>query len=390
MSPPLTVHTIAGMHEVDAASWDALAAPDDPFIEHRFLAWLEASGSVSANTGWRPMHLLVRDAEGVLVGAAPMYLKDHSYGEFIFDWAWANASQRAGVPYYPKLVSMVPLTPATGSRLLVHPQAARASVVQALAEGARALAEAHRAPSIHWLFTTEGEQAELTAHGFRARRSYQYHWLRRPGWSTFEDFLASLTAHRRKEVRRERAKAASTGLELATEPLVALSDADLAMLEGCYRTTIDDHGGVPYLTPAWFHGLREALGARGLVATARRDGRLVAASLAFHKGRNLYGRYWGALEPAPALHFELCYHSLIAWALAHGIERFEAGAQGEHKIQRGLLPSPTWSSHALRHPGLDRAVAAFLEQEAEQVLHAMGALAQRSPFREEADEAQAG
>lgn len=376
----MRVRVLDGLHEVDADAWDALVDPDDPFTTHAFLGWLERSGSVGPGTGWSPRHLVVEDDTG-LVGAAPLYRKDHSYGEFIFDWSWANAALRAGIRYYPKLVGMVPVTPATGRRLLVRPGADADAVRRTLVRGARELAERLGASGVHWLFAHPDEVPLLTDEGHHARLSHQYHWTRRPDWSTYDDFLDALTQKRRKEVRRERRLAASTGLALAVEPLATLSDDDLGVVHACYRATIDDHSGQPYLSGAWFRGLRDALGPLGLVATARRDGRLVAMALAFHRGRHLYGRYWGALEPAPALHFELCYHQLLAWGLERGVTRFEAGAQGEHKIPRGLLPSATHSAHHLRHPGLDRAIGAFVVDEAEEVRRWMESLAGQSPFR---------
>ncbi len=382
----LSVRIVPALLEVDPLAWDALVGHDDPFVEHGFLTSLETSGSVGRRAGWTPQHLTVYDRDDRLVGAAPMYVKAHSYGEYIFDWAWANAAHRAGLSYYPKLVSMVPVTPATGSRLLVLPGVPRAPVVSALVQGARELAQQVGASGLHWLFVTEEDQHQLTAHGFHPRLSYQFHWTRRPHWTDFSSFLADLTSRRRKEVRRERAQAAGTGLTLTTEPLTALSSDDLDLLHRCYRNTIDEHGGTPYLTEVWFQRLARDLGHRGVAATARRDGVLVAASLAFHKGRNLYGRYWGTLDPSPALHFELCYHQLIAWALDHGIQRFEAGAQGLHKLPRGLMPSLTYSSHRLQHPGLDAAVADFLGQEAEHVQADVASLSEQGPFRCEADD----
>lgn len=376
----LTVRAIGSMHDIGAAAWDALSGDDNPFIEHAFLASLEDSGSASADTGWMPAHLVVHDGD-TLVGAAPMYVKDHSYGEYIFDWSWANACQRGGVPYYPKLVVAVPFTPATGPRALVAPGADRSAVFDALARGAHSVADAVEASSIHWLFTPPGEVGDLAARGFRARKSYQFHWERQD-WRCFEDYLSAMTSKRRKEVRRERRAAADVGLDLAVETLTDWTDDDLGALYACYQSTIGDRGAHAYLTRAWWMALPRTLGHRALVATARRDGALVAAALAFRKGDQLFGRYWGALEDVPALHFELSYYQFINYGLAHGVRRFEAGAQGMHKISRGFLPAVTHSAHWLRHPGLDRAVAGFLVEEAAHVEQDVAHLAGRSPFRD--------
>lgn len=379
----LDVTTTRRIADVDARAWDALAGADNPFVEHAFLAHLEASGSVGGRSGWAPQHLLVwrvGPAGRQLVGAAPAYLKNHSQGEYIFDFAWAQACERAGIPYYPKLVIAVPFTPATGPRLLAHPSADASGVRRALVTGAQALAERVGAWSCHALFTEPREVADLEAGGWMGRLSHQFHWMNQ-GYADFDAFLGAMVSKRRKEVRRERRQAASLGLELAVERGEGLSDDDLEALRLCYLSTISEHWAIPYLSEAWFAGLRDALGHRAVVATARREGRIVAASLAFVKGSNLYGRYWGHLEPVPALHFELCYYQFIAWAIDNGLARFEAGAQGHHKLARGFMPQPCHSAHWIRHPGLKRAVSDFLVEEADAVRAQMDALAASGPFR---------
>lgn len=379
----LRVSVVHALSEVAAEAWDALVGANNPFVEHRFLASMERAGCVGAKAGWAPRHLLVWQGEGAaarLVGAAPMYLKNNSYGEYIFDWGWADASQRAGVPYYPKLVSAVPFTPASGPRLLVAPDVARAPVVRALAEGALALAKESHAWSVHWLFTEAQEPDELAPYGFVSRVTHQYHW-RNHGFTCFDDYLGAMGAKRRKEVKRERRAAASLGLEVAVVPGSELSEADVAALYQCYRSTIDSRQAIPYLTPAWFRMVRTELAARALVVTVRRDGELVAAALNFRKGEHLYGRYWGALEELSALHFEVCYYRLIEYAIAEGVQLFEAGAQGQHKISRGFLPSRTYSAHWLRHPGLAQAVADYLPRERQQIERELVMLADASPYR---------
>ena len=376
-----TIRTASGVASVPAAAWDALVPADHVFERHAFLAHLEASGSVGADAGWVPVPVLVEDADGRLIGAAPAYVKDHSYGEYIFDWGWADAARRHGIPYFPKVVVAVPVTPATGPRLLVHPDASVDAVRAALVHGARALADAIDAGGVHWLFTRPDEAAMLGTAGHLPRLTHQFVWTDH-GFGSFDGYLDAMTSKRRKEVRRERRQAAESGYDLAVEPLAALSDDDLAALRRCYEATIADHWAQPYLTPAWFAGLRDALGVHGLVATARDGGRLVAASLAFRAGGHLYGRYWGSLVDAPALHFELCYYRLIAYALEHGITRVEAGAQGAHKVPRGFLPVFTHSAHWLRHPGLRSAVAAHIAHETRGIRDEAALYATRGPYRD--------
>lgn len=383
MKGSLTIEAVTSLAQVPAHVWDALADPNDPFTEHAFLRWLEEAGCVGTATGWSPAHVLAWRGQGpsrTLAGRAPAYVKTHSYGEFIFDWAWADACRRAGIAYYPKVTCAVPFTPATGPRLAVSDGEDVGTVREALAGALRAVADKVGASSAHVLFPREEELPSLQARGYIARRTHQYHWVDR-GFGDFEGWLAALTTKRRKEVRRERRAAAAAGLTLAVEWASALSDADLVAMHGCYVSTYADKWGKPYLTPEWFAGLRDHLGRRAVVATARRDGRLVAGALAFSKGAHLYGRNWGALEPVPALHFELCYYAFIEWGLANGIRRFEAGAQGEHKIQRGFLPVVTHSAHWLRHDGLARAVTQFVEAEAAETEQVCGMLAAHSPYR---------
>jgi predicted N-acyltransferase len=263
---------------------------------------------------------------------------------------------------------------------LVAPDAPADAVVEALAKGAQALATEADAWSVHWLFTRPGTPSALEPHGYMPRASFQYHWENK-GFESFCDYLSSLKSKRRKEVRRERRAAQALGLEIQVEPGHTLSEDDISSFYACYRSTIDQRGAIPYLTPAWFQQLRTTLGHRALLVTARRDGQLIAGSLAFRRGTHLYGRYWGALEEVRALHFELCYYRLIEYAISEGITLFEAGAQGQHKISRGFLPRRTHSSHWIRHPGLANAVKDFLRREARHVVHDMDHLDERSPYR---------
>ncbi len=387
--------TVAGsMAAIDPQAYDALADPNDPFVRHAFLQALEHSGSVgSRQSGWVPRHLLAY-AGADLVGAVPLYEKYDSYGEFIFDWAWAEAALQAGLPYYPKLVAAVPFTPATGRRLLLHPQVdatSAAAIAEALRQGMRAVADAAAASSIHVLFCTPACQQALLPGGFLQRRSLQFHWQRQDHWQTFDDYLAALRAPARKQVRKERRLAQAHGLRLQMKPGADLDAADLAALYTFYRQTVAEKGACPYLTAAFFAGLNQPAMAAQVVASLAYDGdEAVAGALFFCQGKHLYGRYWGARRSLPgaasaapaydALHFELCYYLPIAWCLQQGLAHFEAGAQGAHKLRRGLLPQACHSAHWLRHPGLAAAVGRFIQQEQQGVGEQIEHYAAHTPF----------
>lgn len=376
----MRVAWLSSLGEVAAEAWNALVAPDDPFTDYRFLAALEASGAVGGDAGWRPAHVAVYDAAGALAGAAPFYRKTDSYGEFIFDFAWANAAHRAGIAYYPKYVSAVPFTPATGNRFLVRPGADAPAVREALARGMLERAAREGASSVHVLFLADDEAAQLAGEPWLRRLTYQFHW-ENAGYASFEDYLASLRAPSRKAVRKERREAAQ-GLRLATVGGREMDDREWAMLYGFYRATAERKGGFAYLPRAFFERIRETY-AEHVLATFAYDaaGAPVAGAVAFTKGRGLYGRYWGTLTGAPMLHFELCYYRFIEWGIERGIARFEAGAQGEHKLKRGFLPRATHSLHALAHPGLRDAVARHLAGERRGVQGEMDELAEFTPFR---------
>jgi predicted N-acyltransferase len=376
------IRLLDGLGGVDAESWDALVGSDDPFVEHGFLRALETSGSVGEGTGWLPVHVTVWDGDR-LVGALPLYEKDHSYGEYIFDWAWADAAMQIGIPYYPKLVSMVPVTPATGRRLLVADDAPREQVVAALLEGVFEAMEAARASSAHLLFLNDREISEVVAAGrFHGRLTQQFHW-HNDGYATFDDFLARFRSSSRKQVRRERRRVAEAGLDVRVLTGPELDDAGWRVLPRFYRDTCHRKGSYPYLSPTFFEHVRERIARRLVVAMAFRDGVPVAASINFEKGAHLYGRYWGCTEDWDMLHFELCYYRLIERAIERGMQRFEAGAQGRHKLRRGLLPSPVHSAHLMRHGLLDHAIGEYLPREAASVRRQIAELAERGPFRRE-------
>jgi hypothetical protein len=374
----MKLRTVTSHSAVAPAAWDALAGQDDPFLEHAFLYTLEETGCVGKGTGWEPQYLLCEEGDSLL-GAVPLYLKFHSYGEYIFDWGWASAAQRARLRYYPKLTAAVPFTPATGRRLLLHPGADAARVTQALIGGLLQSADDLQASSVHALFVTEGERAALAARGFLPRLTSQFHWENR-GYTDFENYLAAFRSSARKQTRKERKQAAASGLRLHTKRGPELSSLEWRSLYDFYRSTASDKGAIPYLTEEFFLALPQRLSPRVVVALASRGEVPVAGALAFQKGSQLFGRYWGSTEEHDALHFELCYYQLIDFAIQHKLSRFEAGAQGEHKLKRGFLPAPIYSAHWLRHPGLSQAIGDYLARESMAVQAEIAELREHGPF----------
>lgn len=365
---------------MDPRAWNELVGDDDPFVEHAFLSLLEESGSVGRGSGWEPTHVTAWRGKR-LVGALPLYLKTHSYGEYIFDWGWADAASRLGVGYYPKLVAMVPVTPVTGRRFLLAADEEPGPLVSRLIDGCFEVADAAKASSVHLLFLTPEEQQWVAADGRLMKRlSFQFHW-RNAGYETFDDFVGQFRSSMRKKLRKERRIASESQLEIAKLRGDEISSADWRVLERLYRATCGRKGSYPYLTREFFELASSSLDGSPLVFAARDGGRIVAASLNFAKGGHLYGRYWGALERHDMLHFELCYYRLIEHAIDHGMRRFEAGAQGTHKLRRGLMPVAIHSAHWVRHPVLAQAVADFLPREAASVQQQIRELSQHGPFR---------
>ena len=381
---PDRVRVVESLAEVSAAAWDACAGGDNPFLSHAFLEALEASGSATARTGWLPQHVLVEDADGGLLAAAPLYLKSHSQGEYVFDHGWAQAYERAGGSYYPKLQLAVPFTPVTGPRLLVRPDAppdTAETLIAALIEVARA----HKVSSLHVTFPTRGEWEALGAAGFLQRSGQQYHWENR-GYATFDDFLAALNSRKRKQIRRERRDALAKGLEIETLTGSALEPRHWDAFHRFYRNTVDHRWGGAYLTRGFFDLLHQRLPDRVVLVVAREGKRYVAGALNLLGTDTLYGRNWGCIGDHPFLHFEVCYYRAIDFAIERGLARVEAGAQGQHKIQRGYLPTPTYSAHWVRDRGFAKAIENFLVREREAVAAEMDMLTQElSPFRCETD-----
>jgi predicted N-acyltransferase len=367
-----------------AEEWNRLAGEDDPFLEHAFLAALEISGCVGAHAGAVPRFVVARRG-GQLVGAVPLYRKTHSYGEFIFDWSWASAAHRAGVRYYPKLVAAVPFTPVTGRRFLIAAggdAGLEAEVLDRLVSGVYRVAEEDRASSIHVLFCTEEEKLRLARHQLVPRLSLQFHWQNRAetSYRDFDDYLGAFKSRHRKQVRRERQVVSGHGLRFATLTGAELGDGEWRALRSFYAATVAKHGAARYLTPDFFSVLRDTYAHRVVATLAYKGDAPVAGTINFEKGRHLYGRYWGCLAEYQMLHFELCYYRLIERAIARGYTRFEAGAQGEHKIKRGLVPAFTHSAHWIRDPDLGAAVAGYVESEAHAVREQAAAYRTLSPF----------
>lgn len=369
---------------MDANAWDQLVGEDDPFVEHAFLSLLEQSGSVGRGSGWEPIHITAWRRKR-LVGALPLYLKTHSYGEYIFDWGWADAAMRIGTSYYPKLVSMVPVTPVTGRRFLFAPEEDPAAIASRLIDGALEVADSARASSLHLLFLNDDEHQWVLRDGrLMDRLSFQFHW-RNEGYDTFDRFIETFRSSMRKKLRKERRVAAEANLEISKIPGHELTRADWRALERLYRATCRRKGSHPYLTPEFFELAPDALNGSPIIFAARDAGRIVAASLNFEKGNHLYGRYWGASQRQDMLHFELCYYRPIEHAIEHRMRRFEAGAQGAHKLRRGLMPAPVYSAHWIRHPVLRQAIADYLPREAVSVRQQIRELSHHGPFRRDAD-----
>lgn len=378
--PALSVRTVAAIADVPAAEWDACTGLANPFVSHDFLEALEASGSCTAETGWLPCHLLVEDSAGSLLAAVPLYLKGNSYGEYVFDWNWADAYERAGGRYYPKLQCSVPFTPATGPRLLVRPGPQAEMVRQVAIQGMLAAARQFNVSSLHVTFPPREEWQALGAAGFLLSTGHQYHWENR-GYRDFDDFLAALSSRKRKAIRRERRDACAAGLRIRTLTGDDLTARHWDAFYRFYRSTTDRKWGSAYLTRGFFDELGQRMADRVALVVAEEDGALVAGALNLIGSDTLYGRNWGAIRDVPFLHFEMCYYRAMDFAIERGLARVEAGAQGEHKIQRGYLPVTTYSAHWIADSGFREAVAKFLAREREAVAAGIDELATFAPFR---------
>jgi len=374
----LTLSLLPHIADIPAEDWDACAGGGNPFVSHGFLRAIEESGSAGQRTGWLPQHITLRDSTGALVAVAPAYVKSNSHGEYVFDHGWANAFEQAGGNYYPKFQVAVPFSPVPGPRLLVHPDAdiPFTAVGQALAQ----VTDALDLSSCHITFCREEEWEALGEAGWLRRLGTQFHW-ENEGYQTFDDFLAALSSRKRKQLKRERRDAHAAGLTFRTLRGSEITPVQWARFHKFYRNTVDHKWGSAYLTNRFWPMMAENLGDKVVLMLAEQDGEPVAGALNLLGDEALYGRNWGCLTEAPFLHFELCYYQAIDFAIAHGVKRVEAGAQGEHKIQRGYLPRPTYSAHYIRHGGLRRAVSEFLERERPAMMAEMEALLELSPFK---------
>lgn len=375
---------VGSMTEIAAAQWDALTG-HQPFLKHAFFLALEATGCIGADTGWTPLYALLYRG-GVLAAAMPLFLKQHSYGEYVFDWAWADAYQRAGLRYYPKLLSAIPFTPVGGSRLLARHADDRRQLLQGVLQFARETGIS----GLHCLFPATEDARVMEEAGLLCRRGVQFHW-RNAGYRDMDDFLDSLNRDKRKKIRQERRRVGEAGVAIVRKTGAQISDADWVFFERCYRHTYREHRSSPYLNLAFFRAFGQQFADCCVLILAYRDGKPLAAALdiadcAATAGdtseRRIYGRYWGALEYVPNLHFELCYYQGIAHAIEHGYDVFEGGAQGEHKLARGLLPVATESWHWLSDPRFADAIERYLEREGENITAYLGELEAHAPFRD--------
>ncbi|HEY9102072.1 GNAT family N-acetyltransferase [Chitinimonas sp.] len=360
--------------ELDARQWNALAG-NQPFLQHAFLLALEETGCVGGDTGWQPLYAAIHQT-GQLRAAMPLYLKYHSWGEYVFDWAWADASERAGLPYYPKLLSAIPFTPVPGARLLAEQGEDATELLQQVL----GMAGEAELSGLHCLFPRAEDDAHFERAGLLRRQGLQFHWLNR-GYADYEAFLAALNHDKRKKLRQERRKVRDAGLTIVRKHGAAISAEDWAFFDRCYQHTYQAHRSSPYLNLDFFLRLGRDLPEACLLVLAYRDGQPIAAALNLLDGERLYGRYWGALEYVPNLHFELCYHQGIEFAIERGLQAFEGGAQGEHKLARGFEAVATHSWHWLAQPQLAGAVARFLAREGQGMDHYLSELDERAPFR---------
>lgn len=373
---------VSSLPEIGQAAWDGLAraqADGNPFLSYAFLDALQETGCASTDTGWQPQYLTLWRETGDnhrLDAAMPLYVKYHSYGEYVFDWAWADAYRRNGLPYYPKLLCAIPFTPVTGSRLLARDAEAQAALIAALCE----LQERSGLSSTHILFPPEAQARALQSAGFMLRTGVQFHWLNR-GYRDFEDFISTLDRKKRKNIHAERRKVNEAGIRFKHIPGSVATEADWRFFKRCYDRTYAAHYSTPYLNLDFFLRLGTTMPQHVLLVMAERDGKRIASSLLMHDERTLYGRYWGAVESVPCLHFETAYYQPLEFCINHKIACFEGGAQGEHKMARGFLPQKTWSAHWLAHPAFADAIDRHLRQEAGQIDAYIDELDERNPFK---------
>ena len=376
------MHTtvIQQIKDIPAGQWNSVTGTGNPFLRYEFLAALEQHHCVGEHHGWLPRHIAAYDDDNKLAGLVPLYLKDNSYGEFVFDWAWADAWHRAGKPYYPKLVAAIPFTPATGPRLLVHPLAERTRVVKSLVEAALALTEQTGSSSLHWLFTDKRDTDTLVEQGFMRRTGCHFHWSNQH-YRNFDDFLSRLTSRKRKKIRRERRHVEEAGIQMEIVHGREATEEQWHSMHYFYRTTFEKKSGMPTLSAGFFHEISRTMGDQVVLVFATHQGKAVAGAIMLRGDDALYGRHWGCLQEFHSLHFETCYYQGIEYCIEHGLSLFEPGAQGEHKISRGFLPTLTWSAHWIRDDDFRPVIERYLLQEHELVIDYYNELSETSPFK---------
>ena len=375
---------IGSLAEVDRAAWNALAGPN-PLLSHEFLLAMEQSGCVGPGTAWQPAHLLLKDDQSALRAALPLYIKNDSHGEFVFDWSWADAYERAGIDYYPKLVSAVPFTPATGKRLLVDDSERADEARRALVDAALDFARASGVSSWHVLFPEDKERTAFGEQGLLERKSCQFHW-QNEAYESFEEFLGRFSSAKRKKAKRERRRIAEAGIRFDWLSGESISASDWDAIYEFYSHTFLRRGRAPYLNREFFELVSSTIPQNLLAIVARFEDRPIAAALCFRSPDTLYGRYWGSVADFHSLHFETCYYQGIEYCIREGLQRFEPGTQGEHKISRGFVPTPTWSFHWLKEPAFYDAIQDYLERETTHVESYMAHWDEHLPYRQDATE----
>ena len=375
----MDIALVESLDEITAAEWNSLGGGiTNPFLRHEFLAGLERFGCVGERWGWLPRHIVARE-NGRVIGAVPLYLKNNSYGEFVFDWSWADAYRRANLDYYPKLVAAVPYTPVTGPRLILAEDASIDSADQ-LIRFANQTAQQRRASTLHWLFPSQEETDRLAQHGLLRRSGTQFHWFNR-NYRDFDDFLDGFTAEKRKKIKRERRRVAESGVEIEVLNGHQISEAQWDVFHHFYRDTFDKHGGYATLTADFFKWLGEAIPDQVVMVLARHQGRYVAGAFNMRSNDILYGRHWGCWEEFHSLHFEACYYTGLDYCISEGLAKFEPGAQGEHKVSRGFVPMPTWSAHWIANSVFRGALEQYLQHEHEAAQDYRRELGVHAPFK---------
>ncbi len=376
----MELKVFSSINEIGREAWNAVSGTDQPFLRYEFLSALENNRCVGSRFGWLPRHLTAFEGAN-LVGAIPLYLKENSYGEFVFDWSWAEAYQRAGLAYYPKAVVAVPYTPATGRRILTAGHTDRNQVATALIDLAQDWSQSQKLSSLHWLFPDTADTRRLEDRGLLLRLGCQFHWHNQ-GYRDFDDYLDCFNSRKRKKVRRERRYVQQAGIGIRIVHGHQASDTELAVMHEFYRSTFDKKWGHATLNLGFFREIATTMGEQLVLVIASQGPRIVAGAICLRSGETLYGRHWGCYEDYHSLHFEACYYQGIDYCIANGLRCFEPGAQGEHKISRGFLPTPTWSAHWIADGGFRKVVDRFLQQETAAMLDYMQELSEHSPFRQ--------